>query len=310
MKPATPSFPLVFAVQRTECSVSTFQPEWAALMSVQIMLHEVEPQAFRRLLSLMPASGCSMEPVAVLLGNNPGRAFVDDLQNARCSLIWSRGMEGFYLAGQPGTRGFWLDAQRVCLRVLDDQYGAHTCSSAEVSGVGEGWDQAIEDAYAGQRLEAWKQLVFIDAEGSLPPEDSVGQAGHEVRPIDESLLADATADPHELVRRSIGRFWASPSAFTSIGLGAAVLADGHVVSICHSGFVAGRTHVLNAETVAEYRGQGLGYAGARAMLRLCREHTVTPYWDCTADNTASGMLAQKLRMRFAREYTCYAIPLV
>ena len=89
-----------------------------------------------------------------------------------------------------------------------------------------------------------------------------------------------------------------------------MLGDGEeIASLCFSGFVAGNSHVIDIETKASQRGKGYAETVARAFIAECLEKHLQPHWDCTAENTASAGLAEKLGFTKSRVYTLYSFSL-
>jgi len=277
------------------------------------MLIEAKPPQHRSLLTLLPVETSNLEPRAVLMGNNPGRAFVDCTEEPSRLLVWSQGIEGFYLAGEPSLgASAWRDVQHACRQTLADA-GNPLATGCEISGVGGGaWDGAFRTTFAG-RIGEWRQLVFRgprEMPASQPKPSTLIAPGYRLRLIDAGLLADRGACRGDLLSGAISQYWASPDDFLRAGLGWAVLsAEGEVVSICHSGFVAGRVHAINVETAPAHRRRRLAHAAALAFLDSCHERRLEPYWDCMEDNVPSASLAQAIGLELSFAYTCFAIPL-
>jgi len=90
------------------------------------------------------------------------------------------------------------------------------------------------------------------------------------------------------------RFWASPEDFLENGVGACVMKEGEIVSLCYSACIAGYFAEIDVITQEEYRGMGLAVVAARSFISECVKREITPTWDCFVNNTASMKLADRL----------------
>jgi len=100
--------------------------------------------------------------------------------------------------------------------------------------------------------------------------------------------------------------WKSAAHFEEIGVGACVLAQGRIVSLCYSIFVSGHRHAVDIYTLAAFRKRGLARAAATAFVDACLARGLQPQWDCFKDNLASCQLAQLLGFVPADEFPVYS----
>ena len=119
------------------------------------MIYELEPPGSRIL-----AIDCSFpEALAVIEGSNPGWIFADDPNNPRTALVWARGIEGFYLAGDTDSTAFLDHLDDYVDRVLKPRLRDLGVTWFEISG-GKSWNPVIENTFAKRNLESSQQWVY------------------------------------------------------------------------------------------------------------------------------------------------------
>lgn len=126
--------------------------------------------------------------------------------------------------------------------------------------------------------------------------------GYELKMIDEDIY-DQCKD-HEW-SRDLAAQYKDYKIYERLGLGAAVLKDGRIVSGASS-YSAYRGGIeIEIDTFEPYRRQGLAsVCGARLILE-CQKKNLYPSWD--AHNKWSVALAEKLGYHYSHEYTAYEI---
>nr|WP_246187875.1 hypothetical protein [Paenibacillus tengchongensis] len=111
------------------------------------------------------------EVAAVLAGNNPGWVFADHEEAPRTALIWSQGMQGFYLIGDRLNWTFLDALDDYVTDSLAPRLRETGVSYFEISAQDEEWD--LERIFAAREMQSWEQLVFKLA--SKPAEAVVPQ---------------------------------------------------------------------------------------------------------------------------------------
>jgi RimJ/RimL family protein N-acetyltransferase len=127
-------------------------------------------------------------------------------------------------------------------------------------------------------------------------------AGFEVQWLDEELIKKTGR-----FKLDIGsRFWASTDDFLEHGIGACVMKDGEIASLCYSACVVNNLAEVDVVTQEEYRGMGLAVVAAQNFMSECMRRGITPTWDCFVNNTASMKLAVKLGFEKKQTYLLYS----
>ena len=271
------------------------------------MIRELPQAGFHLVEPLLDSPLLGIEARAVVAGNNPGRVFVDSTENPRSALVFSSGIEGFYLLGDPRNAPFvdaldpFIDATAVPL------LREHGLDWLEVSGCSEEWNPPIERAFARRQPNLSTQFIYrLPDPHSTPAAPASGDPS--VLPIDADLFSHPLADL-DFVRAKIDLFWPSLADFLTAGIGFCAICQNRIASLCMSGFVAHRTHVIDIETAEAFRRSGHGYRAGRAFIDGCLARGLTPHWDCMQANAPSISLAEKLGLIRVAEYSLYGFPI-
>ncbi len=104
------------------------------------MVIELSSEDFSRVIPLLVHPLLGVEAKSIAAGTSPGWIFVDSYEAPQMALIWSKGAEGYYLAGSPNQGKFveWLD--RAVREVIAPRARAMGRDSFEVSGCTPEWD--------------------------------------------------------------------------------------------------------------------------------------------------------------------------
>ncbi len=267
------------------------------------MIQELPEQRFSKILPIAAAAPQRYpEALSVLLGVNPGRVYVDDVDTPTAALIWAQGIEGFYLVGDAGSPVFSVHLDAYVRGVIKPEARKSGLDWFEVSGDSPVWDEAIQSIFKDQRIGSSRQIIH-----SLPQDQSTVDRlrsvnRRNVQRIDLSLLNDSRIENLEFLQSKLKRCWRSSEEFLDTGIGYVILLDDLVVSACFSEFVAEDIHVLGVETISEKRRQGFAKMATGAVLLECCESGLQPYWDCEEVNTGSRKLVESLGFEKERDY--------
>jgi RimJ/RimL family protein N-acetyltransferase len=107
------------------------------------------------------------------------------------------------------------------------------------------------------------------------------------------------------------RFWSSIDDFLENGIGACVIKDDEIVSLCYSACIVNNLAEVDVVTQEEYRGMGLAVIAAQNFMSECVRRGITPTWDCFVNNVPSMRLAILLGYTKTVAYPFYSfnIPL-
>ncbi len=233
---------------------------------------------------LMPLFNPTMpnHPVllAMLLGDNPGRAFVDQLENPAHAVI--RTQDGWAFFSQAAPQAFL------------EQGLAHLRTISHVILIWPATPLPATPPTANHVIQRLEFAAPADA-GSAPL--PIVPAGLSLRAIDKELLARCEwGPPMELACGSM-------EAFLAHGAGLCLMEGDEIIAEAYAPFRGTSTIELGVVTREDRRGHGYAALVCAHLIPICRQRGLAPYWSCDADNAASVKLAQRLGFGEPRPYT-------
>lgn len=242
--------------------------------------------------------------------NNPGRIYVDDLDEPKSALVWAK-YEMFYLGGDPQNEAFnnslssFISEQIApeALDIGDDFFQVEMYPEAE-------WTQVVETLLADhlpKPYDRWDSTFHEAVYRQLPDWKDEVPAGYSVHRIDHAVLQQ---DKAQVAFAEVTKFWGDVDAFLEKGIGYVVMHGDEVASCCISVFVSGTHHEIGINTYrTEDRGKGLATLVARAFLDECLATGSTPHWKTEMFRVDSIRIAEKLGFEKKREYRCFYFPM-
>jgi GNAT superfamily N-acetyltransferase len=221
--------------------------------------------------------------LAMLRGDNPGRAFVDQPGHPTHGIV--RSQDSWVFFSQHATQEFLeqgLDRMRMLGHVILIWPSSPTAATPPAA------------AHSIQRLEFSAGAALPEGDQSALPTIPDGLS---IRPMDRDLMTRCEwGPPIELACGSVDTFLAH-------GFGLCLLRDDAIIAEAYAPFRGIDTIELGVVTRDDQRGQGYAALLCGHLLLICRQHGLAPYWSCDADNTASIKLARRLGFGPALPYT-------
>lgn len=270
------------------------------------MLYELTKRDFRRI-DHMIDKHTNLEARAVITGNNPGWVFVDDSDEPSSALVWSQGIEGFYLMGNNANPRFnsvllsYIETE-LTPRMKDLHY-----TKFEVSGTHKKWDATINRLFATQNIDSFIQRVYT-YNLKTPPKAKPIPKDFSIVPVDKKLLSSPYENSAYVVEE-LEKFWHSVRVFLHDGFAYCAIHKNAIASICYVSFISGKTYAFGVETFEAYKRQGLAQALAAESVKRALQEKVVPYWDCSAVNIGSVKVAEGLGFAKQWEYNCFSYKL-
>ncbi|KAB3528840.1 GNAT family N-acetyltransferase [Alkaliphilus serpentinus] len=240
------------------------------------------------------------EAASVIQKNNPGWVFVDDIGQPKSALVFCLGMGGFYLLGDYSNLQFNNELLSFIEGCVYSSLNNIGIKWIEISGVTQGWNRVIEEVFSSENLGKDKQLVYKSKNETLISEENIAN----IVKVDINTF-NLKISNLDFLRNKIEQFWGSLENFLDKGICYYYLIEEEIVSICYSGLVKDNTHTIGIETLENHRRKGYGYKLATVFLNECKKTGIEPHWDCSEDNVGSKLMAEKLGLEKAYEYTCY-----
>jgi RimJ/RimL family protein N-acetyltransferase len=249
-----------------------------------------------------------VEVRAIVEGNNPGRIFVDDPSAPSTALVWFGNLDGFAFIGDPKNEAFNQHINKYFDDVIIPEAKKLDLEWFVGFGDDSAWDTTIEQVFINRQLDASNQKVYMLNKQNYKPVHTPISAEYEILKMTQEMLKSSFYKNHNFLKRKIEEFWTSPDDFIEKGIGYCAIHNKEIVSVCFSGFVAGRIHGIDIETLKEHQGKKLAQKLADAFVTDCIENDQLPYWDCMEVNKPSIAVAEKTGLSNEFNYTVYEFP--
>lgn len=270
------------------------------------MIFELEREHFYRCKDLVNRT-FNIECKAIVEGINPGRIFVDNIEDPKSALIWQGNLDGYNFVGNANNPTFNREIRQFIDQEIIPQAKALGLNWFECIGDHSSWYSVIKnDLFPDKELVSWNQFVYT----LLPHEHECSSLStdlqeYSVVQITNELLANESIQNLVFLESEILEFWENTSDFFKKGFGFCALHNNQVVSVCLTGFRYKNFHGIDIVTIESYRGKKLAQWVACTYLDYCFDNGYIPYWDCSESNVSSNAVAQKLGFKKEFSYKGY-----
>ena len=240
---------------------------------------------------------------AIIDNNNPGKIYVDDKHKPRSALVWNQGIQGFYFIGDDNNDNFLKYINEHIKDKIINELIDKEINWFEISGVNIKWEPRIEELFKERGVKYGYQLVYGLNKNRFTYEAHLINE-FDIRKVNKGTF-EAEIRNLDFVISELELFWGTIDNFLDNGICYYAIEDNKIVSICYSGFKAGKTQTIGIETLEEYKRRGYAYALASKYIEDCYRQDIIPYWDCSEDNISSKKLAEKLGFERRDQYRCY-----
>ncbi|WP_121641293.1 GNAT family N-acetyltransferase [Virgibacillus sp. Bac330] len=271
------------------------------------MIKELDKASFQKCRKLINEQG-QLEAIAIVENINPGRIFVDDVNDPASGVIWLGNNDGFIFFGNEQNEAFNHKLNNFINHVIIPEAKKVQLKWFEGIGNHEKWNKVIEKTFEHRKLGKWNQKVYSlqqgDYKGNSKPEV---EQGYKVAKMCDFLFEnDNNAIKNTaFLQRKILEYWGSVESFLRNGMGYCMVYQNEIVSVCFSGFVAGNIHCIDIETLKAHQGKKLAQRIAHHFVEDCMENNLVPYWDCMEVNKPSVAVAENIGLRNIFNYVGY-----
>jgi len=252
------------------------------------MLKELKQNEFKRVLLLFRQFDHCLALRAAMEDNNPGRIFVDDVDNPRTALALTVG--GYLLTGDCDNQKT-NEALRSFLaeQIFTGQIYVRNNKTMFLTVFPETWEARLleliptHDIIKRNRYHYLCCAVKFDWRSTIPE-------GYTVRRLDSTLLNDTRIVFPDIIRRwmNIDEQWGTVKNFLEKGISFCVLCGHEVVSWCTPDCVAGHQIEVGVITHPNHRRRGLAAISVAATAEYCLSHGFSAVgWHCNALNIGS-----------------------
>jgi RimJ/RimL family protein N-acetyltransferase len=270
------------------------------------MLLELKTEQFERVRSLFQGFDYSLSVQAAIEGNNPGRIFVDDIENPRTGFALT--VEGYLLAGEDSNPET-INALRRFLKekIFTGEFFVNGNDSLSLAVHPVTWEARLPQLIPSYEALKIQRYHYVCREVKFDWRKHVPQ-GYSVHHVDKNFFENSQIVFPDEMREwfDIEEMWWTKENFFSKGISFAVVHEGEIVSWCTPDCVAGDQIDVGIITLRAHRRRGLAAIAVAATVEQCFNKGYKAVgWHCNVINTASWKVAEKVGFERHREYAYY-----
>ncbi|MCB9451017.1 MAG: GNAT family N-acetyltransferase [Anaerolineaceae bacterium] len=247
-------------------------------------IYELPPPLFSRAVPVYAEAWCDRAHIdAALQGREPGRMFVDDVENPTAAVL-VRSYE-YFAGGEPAEslRQFIRDTPAEP-DIFQHIYG--------LVAVSDSWQVALLQDL-GARVEIVPRRNFTWGQADVAGWEARVPGGMRVVPLDSALADRVNTEIYDYAPL-LTYFWGSTDLEANGQFGYCALAGETLAGVCHSVSVSATQVNLAVETAETFRRRGVALAVCQAMIVESLRRGLLPTWDADGNNLPSVGLARKL----------------
>jgi len=240
------------------------------------------------------------EVQSILENNNPGWIFSDRADSPKSAIVWSKGMQGFYLIGDETNGDFTCKIDGFVTKSIAPRMKELGMDYFEVSGHNDKWN--LNALFASRELQSWDQLVLESSDF----EAHIEELSSEIRVVNLRSQEWRNLDfrNRDFVYAHIDQFWETQEDFYNKGYGYAAIEGFEIIGVCYSSFVTKEKHAIGVETLPQHHKRGVGTSLAALVAKDIAQNGFDSYWDCSLSNEASKKIALRLGFQQTHQYQC------
>jgi GNAT superfamily N-acetyltransferase len=270
------------------------------------MLTELKLHNYHKAIPLFQAFDYSLSLPATFAGNNPGRIFVDDLENPQ--IAFGLTVEGYFLAGDPNNpAAVGIAADFLREKIFSGEIYLDDDTNLSLAVAPLQWEDQLPEMIPTHEVEKLPRYHYLcqdlsfDWRAQLP-------SGYQVRAFDRALLKDPTLEipPAILDWACIEIRWGSLENFFLNGISCCVLHGNKVVTICQPDCFTADQIDIGIYTLPEYRRKGLAAVATAATVEAAFKRGFRKVgWHCNTENLGSWKTAEKVGFKRHKKYAYY-----
>lgn len=243
---------------------------------------------------------------AAIEGNNPGRIFVDNVEQPRTALALT--VEGTLLAGDYGSpdtnealRRFLKESIFTGRVFLDEDECIYLAVHPDT------WEAKLPELIPTHEAEKIRRYHYLCHAVKFNWRDYI-PAGYSVHRLDQTMLSDSDIVIHEEIQdwTAIEANWGTVENFLAKGIGFRVVRGNEMVSCCAADCTADAQIDVGIVTHPEHRRRGLAAVATAATVEYCLNSGFKAVgWHCDEENVGSRKTAEKVGFEKTCEYIHY-----
>ena len=273
------------------------------------MIYELKQSQFSKASHLLKGDLINLEIKAVVEGYNPGWVFVDNIEDPKTIMVWSRGIKGFYFVGDASNSNFNNSINMYIDKEISPRVKKLGYETFEFSGTSQEWDENFETIFKNQNINRSKQFVYKLKSIENTYFDSLElEEEYTSKEVNEALLKSNQYNL-KFVNSAIYEWWYSIDDFIKHGVGFCILHKDTAVCSCVTSFMIDNSMESHIKTLEKHRKKGLATRAVGEFVKYCRDNQYEPYWECMEKNFGSRALAEKFGYSKEFEYFLYEFKL-
>jgi RimJ/RimL family protein N-acetyltransferase len=242
-----------------------------------------------------PGPHAELVVASIAAGNTAAQLWqADQPDGSAAILLWDKGNNVFYLAGQLGSEATRRDLAQLIATDIRPSASAEGLTYFKVRALSPSTEGVLEPLFDGvalRQLRTWFYHFRNERPRTVPT-----PMVEDIRfmPIDRTFLARADLANIEPVREEIRWMWSTEERFDAHGFGYAAVTRERVICWCTAEYVSAGRCGIGIATEQAYERRGVATATAAQFVRYCQQRGIAPYWECQSDNIGSTRVAEKV----------------
>lgn len=242
----------------------------------------------------------------VVVGNNAGRVWVDNLENPASAIVWSDGLQCFQFMGSKTNQVFYKKLNTFIENTIISFLKEKKLDFFEFSADLEELYPLIYNALSGREIKENWQHVYKSNANPLGNNKVTIPKPYCLHQIDRSFLSSISnekmvSNPEFLINY-IEQFWGSVENFLNLGYCYGAINEGKIVSFGITSFLYDKTFSIGVETLEQHRRKGLASTLVNILLIELYSKGYNVWWDCMDSNIASQKTAQSTGLILDHKY--------
>jgi GNAT superfamily N-acetyltransferase len=259
------------------------------------MVHRVVPDHLDHYRQYFPGPHLDLVLESITAGNTAAEVwYVPDVDTLAIVLLWDKGNNVFYLAGECLTEVAILHLNDLLSTSIRPQALAEGAPYFKTHALSPSLEQHLPHIFQPIRLHAYPTQFYTDGSGSQSPATLHAHPDYTIVPIDRTLLLRDDLTNRDQVLDEIRWMWPSIERFYAYGFGTLAILQRQIICWCTAEYVSPHRCGIGITTLPDYQRQGIATATAQRFLHEARRRGLTASWECGQANTASVRVAEKL----------------
>jgi len=273
------------------------------------MIKEIIKSEFEIIIPLLSKKKVNLEVKSIIKSINPGRIFVDSVDQPKSAMIWSDGQKGFYFIGDEKNIEFNQSLNDFIDFELKEKCIDLGLNRFEFSGETENWNPTFFEIFKHRDLNISKQMIFrIEKKDWKDYSKRLNTTYYKLYKIDKSLILNKKYRNTDFLIDEILRWWSSIEDFLEKSHGFCMIDHDTITNYSIGNFYFDQVMTIGIETLKKYRRKGLSQITCEAFIEECFKDNITIQWECMKENLPSYKLAEKMGFNKMSEYSLFSFP--